>query len=276
MQIKWFENIDSTNLEANRNLSFLEDLSVIAAKNQTAGRGQRGNKWKSASSLNLTFSVLIKPSNLLAINQFAISQISSLAVLDYLSIYGVHAKIKWPNDIYVGDLKICGILIENKLHADKVSASVIGIGININQNFFENDIPNPTSLVLELFRNKANGIIPEFNLCSELEKFMNCFESLYTEYISNLALCFNNLSRLNDIYHKNLYRLNEIHSFYDKRESNNLEPNNPLFSSAADSSKIFEAKILGVNPKNSCLILEFSSGDKAEFSFKEVSFVVLR
>jgi BirA family transcriptional regulator, biotin operon repressor / biotin---[acetyl-CoA-carboxylase] ligase len=119
--------------------------TVIMADYQTAGKGQGGNKWFSEAGLNLTISILLRPS--MDINRcFFLNEFISIALTDMLKIYGISASIKWPNDIYIGDKKVAGILIENVVVADKILLSVTGIGINVNQVTFSEDLPNPVSL----------------------------------------------------------------------------------------------------------------------------------
>lgn len=126
----------------------LTDKEVWAARFQTAGRGQKGNVWCSADGENLTFSIYLKHRGIEARNQFAVCQAVSLGICRYLSAKGVEASIKWPNDIYVGDCKICGILISNTVSGTRLTDSVAGIGINLNQIEFPDWVPNPTSLKL--------------------------------------------------------------------------------------------------------------------------------
>ena len=151
MKTIWLQTTDSTNSEAHRVLADIDKLSVIAAYSQTAGRGQRGNRWTSAPGENLTFSIILKPveHNMGAVNasdQFIITEIITLALAGYLKSKGIESKIKWPNDIYVADSKICGILIENVITGRNISRSIAGIGLNINQRRFLSDAPNPVSL----------------------------------------------------------------------------------------------------------------------------------
>ena len=134
----WFKELDSTNNEAIRGIENYDNLSVLAARKQFAGRGQRGNRWDTEPGANLTFSIVLKfrsegMTPLPASRQFRLSRIAALAVCDYLKAKGVESRIKWPNDIYVRDRKICGMLIENSLDGKDVDWSVIGIGINLNQ-----------------------------------------------------------------------------------------------------------------------------------------------
>lgn len=103
---------------------------TIMARTQTAGRGQRGNTWEAEPGANITMSVLLRPQGLEARDQFALSEAVSLGITDTLARHGIDARIKWPNDIYVGDMKICGILIENSLAGSLVERSIAGIGLN--------------------------------------------------------------------------------------------------------------------------------------------------
>ena len=151
--IRWLDTVESTNDEARRALDGLDNLSVIAARCQTAGRGQGDHSWHSLPGENLTFTVVLKFGGeylapLLARDVLLITETVTLALRRYLLAKGVKARIKWPNDIYVGDLKICGILIENILRGDEVGASIVGIGLNLNQTAFPPDLPNPVSLSL--------------------------------------------------------------------------------------------------------------------------------
>lgn len=146
MQIKWFEELDSTNEELLRHIWAYDNLSVVAALRQTAGRGQRGNRWLSADGENLTFSILLQPAALPATEFMALTYLATLSVKDWLCRQGVSAVIKWPNDIYVSRRKICGMLVENRLSGDRVAASVIGIGLNLNQTAFPGELVNAVSL----------------------------------------------------------------------------------------------------------------------------------
>lgn len=124
----------------------IDDEAVIYTDYQTSGRGQRGNVWESERGKNILFSMLIYPDMVKASEPFIISQLTSLAIKDILSQYTDNISIKWPNDIYYRNKKICGILIENSLAEDSISQSILGCGININQTVFYSDAPNPVSL----------------------------------------------------------------------------------------------------------------------------------
>ena len=134
----------STNASIDRESRHGEALLALT---QTAGRGQRGNTWESEPHKNITMSVMLRPTDLPAIRQFEISQAVALAVVDLLERLMIKdVKVKWPNDVYVGDKKICGILIENSLNGAMISRSIVGIGLNVNQTKFLSDAPNPVSI----------------------------------------------------------------------------------------------------------------------------------
>mgnify|MGYP002632800960 CR=1 FL=1 len=121
--------------------------TVIIADSQTGGRGQRSNSWSSEPGLNLTCSYILNPAFLSATNQFALSATVALSVFDTIRKFAPSndVKIKWPNDILIGDRKIAGILIENSLKRFNLDTSIVGIGINVNQNDFDSNL-NATSI----------------------------------------------------------------------------------------------------------------------------------
>jgi BirA family biotin operon repressor/biotin-[acetyl-CoA-carboxylase] ligase len=123
-----------------------EEDMVVWADYQTAGRGQGSNHWESERGKNLTFSMLIHPQGIPANRQFSISMAVSLAICEALGQYIGDLSIKWPNDIYWRNGKICGILIENTLHGTMIRDCIIGVGLNVNQRTFQSDAPNPVSL----------------------------------------------------------------------------------------------------------------------------------
>ena len=123
-----------------------EEDMVVWADFQTAGRGQGTNKWESEQGKNLLFSILLHPKDIPANKQFAISMQVSLAICEALGERIGDLSIKWPNDIYWRNAKICGILIENRLQGSRIRGSIIGVGLNVNQRQFHSDAPNPVSL----------------------------------------------------------------------------------------------------------------------------------
>ena len=170
MNVIWLDSIDSTNSEALRRLPELPSGTVLAAREQTAGRGQRGNRWFTEPGQNLTFSVVLKDLALPAQESMQLNYLASLAVVSYLASRGVEAFVKWPNDLYAGGRKICGMLLENTLAPGGIlAASVVGIGINVNQRAFP-QLANATSLTLCTGR--------RYDLETELQAFLAVFEGL--------------------------------------------------------------------------------------------------
>lgn len=153
--IKYFDSVqtDSTNLEVVRRFDEMTDadkarygLFVASADFQSAGRGQRGNSWESAEGSNLLFSILFFPHGVGVTHQFCLSQAIALAVCNSLNKLKDGFKIKWPNDIYYGEKKISGTIIETTWRGSLVDRCILGVGINVNQRRFESGAPNPVSL----------------------------------------------------------------------------------------------------------------------------------
>ena len=150
MKILHFDEINSTNVYLYDKISEKNDISdaVVVASHQSAGRGMDKNKWESEAGKNLLFSIALNVNFLEAENQFKISQAVSVAIIETLSqfIDNQGLYIKWPNDIYFGDKKLAGMLIQNNIEGRMMGISIIGIGLNVNQIEFSKDIPNPISL----------------------------------------------------------------------------------------------------------------------------------
>lgn len=177
----------------------LQHFHTISADYQYKGKGKGENTWESALGKNMLFSTLIFPEFLGASNAFQISRWVSLSIVDYLKSKGItKLKIKWPNDIYVGDKKIAGILIQNSIMGSYISKSMFGIGLNLNQYIFESDAPNPISLV---HLKPANyDVLFETHTLLEVLQF-------------NYNLLQSNAQKILDDYHYLLYRLEEWKSY---------------------------------------------------------------
>ena len=117
----------------------LEDFTVVVSQYQTAGKGQRGKKWLSNKSENLLFSIFLRPQKIHVSDQFLLTQLISVSIVSYLrTAYNISdAMIKWPNDIYVGDKKLGGVLIENAVQGKYIHDTIIGVGMNINQEVLD-------------------------------------------------------------------------------------------------------------------------------------------
>jgi len=215
---------------------------VIAANEQTAGRGLGKNVWESEVGKNLTFSVLLKPEFLEAANQFVITQMLSLSVLNVLKKYFTAdvLKVKWPNDIYVSDRKIAGILVQNIVKGKSISHSVVGIGINVNQKKFVSNAPNPVSIIQ--ITNKITS------LKVLLAEFLSELNSIYSNYKTVQSQI-----ELKEIYLNNMYRFQQQHYFID-------------------GNGHFEGKIIGVDAFGQLQIKD-SSHKIRVYSYKEVEFV---
>ncbi len=154
---KWVDTVDSTSTLLHR-MASEDDLPHgygVGAREQTAGRGQRGNHWVVQPGANATFSVFLRPAAVSAALQFDLSRTVALAVCDVLDYYIPEAlrprlKLKWPNDIYFDNNKMGGIIIENSLYGDRVGSSIVGVGVNVLQRHWDGGAPNATSLALSL------------------------------------------------------------------------------------------------------------------------------
>lgn len=147
LTVKHFPTLPSTSTWVAENSSTLPSGLVAITDCQTLGRGQRGNSWEAEPGKNLTFTLFWKPENIAARRQFRISQAVALAIVDCITpIAGEGCTIKWPNDIYVDDRKIAGILISHALAGPQIQHTLIGVGLNVNQKQFLSDAPNPVSL----------------------------------------------------------------------------------------------------------------------------------
>jgi len=218
----------------------LPEGTIIWADEQTKGRGQRGTSWESEPGKNLTISIILFPHFLKVEDQFLLSKVTSLAIADYLSNQFNQVTIKWPNDIYVANDKIAGILIENSIIGSAFEYAVIGIGLNINQMKFVSNAPNPTSMQL------LTGI--EFNLEEVLGGLCSTLNKRYNQLIDY------KVDDLNQEYLSSLFRFDEFYLYQQGQE-------------------IFSAKITGIDPFGA-LILQTKNGEMRKFGFREVEYVL--
>lgn len=229
---------------------------VVVAEYQTAGRGCGSNTWESERGKNLTFSVLLHPTEIPANSQFRITEVVSVAMCETLehlfrplspsdsspdsgeqevTVKWPHeVTIKWPNDIYVGDRKICGILIENRLKGSTMTDSIVGIGLNVNQRTFVSDAPNPVSV---------------YQLTGEETDREALLQMFLKELSKTLEM---NPEPLAEAYRSRLYRREGIHRF-------------------SDSQGEFEAKVQNVLDDGRFVLLD-THGKTRIYSFKEVQF----
>lgn len=198
-----FEELASTNGYAAELLAKSRPIkgTVISTFRQTAGRGQIGSHWESEPDKNIALSIILYPVFLLPLHQFYLNMAVSIAIRDVIAKYTEKSvKIKWPNDIYVETRKISGILIQNSLAANILQASIIGVGINVNQTIFSENAPNATSLALETENTFSLYDILE-DLCQQVEQ----------RYLT-LKNSTNN-DQLRTLYLSHLYRFGEAASY---------------------------------------------------------------
>lgn len=243
----FLHEVESTNTYAMnmlRNVNAIEG-TVVHTDHQTRGRGQRGSSWNSDAASNITASVILKPSFLSIENSFYLSKISALAVYDVLaeilpqSQYDI--KIKWPNDILVNKRKIAGILIENNFNNLSIQYSVIGIGLNVNQTFFQGLDNMATSLQLLMNRRFERNEVLE-RVCVHLEKWYLKLKELKFELID-------------ENYMEQMFGLNQVMRFMDVNEM------------------AFEGRIKGINREGK-LAIEMADQKLVEFEVKQVRFVL--
>lgn len=150
MKITRFKTLDSTNKYLQNLLEEGVDIvdNIVVADFQSSGKGQGKNVWQSENGKNLLFSIALDMSCLRAENQFVLTQMVSIAMINVLKNYlpEEHLFIKWPNDIYFKNKKIAGILIKNEIKGMMMGTSIIGIGLNVNQESFDENLPNPISM----------------------------------------------------------------------------------------------------------------------------------
>jgi BirA family biotin operon repressor/biotin-[acetyl-CoA-carboxylase] ligase len=238
----FLRNLPSTNTQAAILLknSDLPEGTIIYTNYQKAGRGQAGNKWESSDGKNLLLSILIYPSMIKVSEQFLISMAVSLGICDFLRRYIPECRIKWPNDIYVNNDKIAGLLIENSVMGDLIENSIIGIGLNINQDKFLSDAPNPVSL--RMITGK------EYSLPTCLDELSYNLDKRYKQLIAGEH------SKISNEYVSQLFRLNEWVNYHDSKGQ-------------------FSGRLLSV-AEYGRIRIETKSGNINEYSFKEVEFIL--
>ena len=235
------DSTDSTNnyLKQLAKEELVPEFTLVRSKYQTAGKGQRGNYWESAPGQNLLFSLLVRPKQLPIQEQFILSEVVSISLVQTLQRYASDFSIKWPNDIYWKDYKICGILIEHDLLDKQIAQSIIGIGLNINQTEFKSDAPNPVSLT------QITG--KRLDCTQILAEFCQHFASNYTLMQGTSAPALINL------YRDLLYRGQGLFYF-------------------ADKEGIFQARIDQVETNGRIHLID-NEGKRRSYLFKEVQYL---
>lgn len=237
-EVMEYEEAESTNTVAEGlPAGDLKDRQVVLTYRQTCGRGQVGNEWESRPECNISMTVILKPQHLEAGKQFAVSMVIALGGMDFVSRYAKGCTVKWPNDIYVGDKKISGILIEHCIAGANVRSSLCGIGININQTVFVSDAPNPVSLF-----QLTGQVLPLENALADL---LMCIDRRYRQ--------IHDYENLEKDFIRHLYRRQGMYKWQD-------------------AEGVFSASISGVDEYGQ-LILTDSQGKKRIYGFKEVKYL---
>ena len=243
MKIIRLGETDSTNNYAARLLDSnlpLEECCIVAGL-QTHGRGIGNNRWFAEKGKNLTFSIISSANGITPDRQFLFNKLVSLAVFDFLKGYIPEGlSIKWPNDIYVDDRKIAGILIHCSVCGDKLTWIISGIGININQDNFPDSIPNPVSI------SQITGNIYATDVM--LNRFLQSFEKRRT------LITRGNFAQIDEDYFSALYRMG-------------------IESDFIVNGKPFRATISGVNNWG-WLVVTDPEGKVREFDMKKIRYVL--
>ncbi|GAB4023521.1 biotin--[acetyl-CoA-carboxylase] ligase [Spirosoma koreense] len=240
-KIQYLPSCQSTNDEAAALIAQADPVEgvLVITDNQTAGRGQRGNQWEAKAGQNLTVSLILKPSFLTAHEQFWLNIAVSLGIYDlFQPLLGDALRIKWPNDVYVGNQKLGGILIENTLHGYTIAWSIVGMGLNVNQTEFS----YPTATSLQQQSPLPNG----YDVPGLLSRLCETLESRYLQLRSGQR------DVLKTNYLQILYRYQEEHLFESE-------------------GQYFRGTIIGVDDTGRLAIA--SQSQVRYFGFKEVSFV---
>ena len=234
----------STNTYLSRLAATLPGGTVIYTPCQTAGRGQKGNSWESEDGKNLTFSLLLKQPPVKARDQFYLSEAAALTVVEVLTAEaGDGFTVKWPNDVYWQDKKVCGMLLENSLDGSDIAHCIVGIGINVNQERFLSDAPNPVSLINITGREHDLMALLK-QVCSRIELMVNSLE--------------NNDAR-NDLHQRYMAAL--------YRNDGALHP----YEDATGHR--FMATVAGIAPDGT-LTLRHEDGTLHDYLFKEVKHII--
>jgi len=241
-EILTFENLTSTNTYATGLLKVrdVKEGTIIRASFQSAGRGQAGNGWESEAGKNLLISIMLYPVAISPSDQFMISMVISLGISDFILEELPGCKIKWPNDIYVKNDKIAGILIENSVMDNTLVSSIAGIGLNINQKKFKGSALNPVSM------STITG--KEYDIDQCLSGLARAIDNRYDRLIKG------DIEIIRSDYKSRLYRINEWCSYRDQE-------------------KTFTGRIVSVS-ESGMLKIEHREGTMKEYAFKEIDFIL--
>ena len=231
------DETDSTNRWLTVNCTEGQAPCVVVADYQTAGRGCGTNKWESERGKNLLFSILFHPTEIPVNKQFVVSMAvaNSIAAVVAKYVEKRTVSVKWPNDIYIDDKKVCGILIENRLQGGVIKDSIIGVGLNVNQLCFVSDAPNPVSM--------ANITGRQFDREQLLQELLEAFQQEWAD-----------LEGVRERYLQQLYRRKGFFRYRDAYGECTAE----IVTVEADGH----------------LVLQDVDGRTNRYAFKEIQFVI--
>lgn len=253
-EIVFLPSVDSTNnyVKSLAGRSALPHLYTVCTWCQTAGRGQQGNSWESEQGKNLSFTTVLDASSLSQERLWLVSEVCALAVAETLREFEIEAEVKWPNDVYVGDKKICGILIETVLQGKAVRCCLAGIGVNVNQTIFRSDAPNPVSM--------KNITGREYDKEDVLRRIISALDRLWQQ-------AEDDESALRTLYMSRLYRRKGLWLW--RRREADAAPVQIVLQPAPDA---FAAGIENVDVQGR-LVLRQQDGTLETFCFKEIQYV---
>ncbi|WP_437919270.1 biotin--[acetyl-CoA-carboxylase] ligase [Sphingobacterium sp. LRF_L2] len=233
------EEVSSTNdylKELLSNIKPLREATAIMAKHQTQGKGQRGSSWETKPGENLTFSFNLYPKNLSIAQSFNLNILVCLGIHRWVSSFSPAVSIKWPNDIYINNRKIGGILIENQIQGQQIRVATIGIGLNINQRNFD-----------EHLLNKATSLVKESQISSDFDIEECGIDLLHTILSYYCTLDLQDSEKLLTSYNQLLFRRDTPALFLidgQQREATIREVNSEgkLILSVGQQLRIFDLK----------------------------------
>ncbi len=232
----------------------LPNLYTIRTDYQTAGRGQAGNGWESEDGKNLLFSSLLR-CDVAAGEQFYLTMLVSVAMVDMLAQYLPQEglRIKWPNDIYYGDKKLSGILVENTLLGSRVAYSIVGIGLNVNQLVFRSKAPNPVSM------QQITG--QEYDVQGLLDAYLETLKRWMEVFGETLK----------EAYMGHLYRREGLFPYVEREVS--VAPTMLASAEEKTENQVFMAELVDVDPMGE-LVLRTDKGEVRTYHFKQIRFVL--
>ena len=239
--LKKFKEVSSTNglMKEYLDAGSLEDNTVFMTESQTAGRGQGDNKWQSEPFKNILASVY-KKLHLPVEHHYLLNMSIAVSICKYLEELNVKALIKWPNDIYINNNKLAGLLVENRMLGKNITSTIIGIGLNVNQVSFPKELPNPVSLQIVLNKELNLNSVCEglFNNVIDADIFTGKTDAIYSEYI------------------KRLYR-KESYAMYVDRENGE-----------------FEGRIVAVTEQGQLIVEDKKSHEKRSYFHGDIEYVL--